>query len=399
MTIAQLDCFAGVTGGMLTSAWLDTGVDEDEWRGILSGIAVDGYQIYIDRVSQNGIRATRVAVEIGGEEQPYRTFLDLVHVLEESQLPQPIREKSENTLFCLADAERLVHGSNDTYFQSGEAIETLIHIVGTFTAWYLAGMPTCYVSEIAVGSGVTDSKYGVMPVPTPVTIQLLTGFVTRYMGAWGEIVSSAGAAILRTLCESGRAPSLIVNKIGYGAGGRDFGIPDVLRIQLGEKIGVESNDDDPRRYQVAAGPFIVETNIDDMNPEWAGYIIPRLLDVGASDAYIVPIIMKKGRPGIQLRVLCRSDCLEDVKNEIFRQTSSIGLRYYEIQKEALSRKFERVQTPYGEVSVKIAFRGEHVFNVAPEYEDCRLRAEECGVPLKQVYQSALLAAASLSHEQ
>ncbi|MCL6634010.1 MAG: LarC family nickel insertion protein [Alicyclobacillus herbarius] len=388
MTAVQFDCFAGVSESLLVGAWLALGIDPEQLQQTASRLAIaETCQLDVRQVCSNGVEATQVHVTVADAETCW-TFADAGSWLRDSGLPEPVIKRSQFALTALQTAEQQVyHIDSNAAYTRGIELGTLVRIVTAISGWYLAGQPTCYVSEVAVGTGVGESEYGLMPFPTPVTAALLTGFVTRSIAYSQELVSAPAAAILRSLCTPGPVPPLLVEKIGYSAGMRDIALPDVMRVQLGQTVSPA--EPGPFDARLAPGQFIVETNVDDMNPEWAGYIIPRLLEVGASDAYLIPIIMKKGRPGIQLRVLCRSDRLNAVKDEIFRQTSSIGLRYYEIQKEALPRRFEKVNTPYGEVTIKVAYRDDQVFNVAPEYEDCRVLAERCGVPLKQVYQAAL----------
>lgn len=374
---------------MFLGAWLDAGVQEDRWRRILQGLAFDGYEIRVRRVKKKGIDAVKVDVE-ARDGHPHRHLSDILAILDQSRLPSEVREKACAAFRLLAEAEGRVHGVSPEHIHFHEvgAVDAIVDIVGAMAAWYLAGMPECFVSPIEVGGGWTNCEHGRMPVPAPATVELLKGFPVYSSGLWGETVTPTGAAIIRALCKPAGEFRFEAEAVGYGAGTKDLEIANVLRIQLGRQSrrhGEESAGTGPDSNR----SFVVETNIDDMNPEWAGYIIPRLLAVGASDAYLVPIVMKKGRPGIQLRVLCTADRLGDVKREIFAQTSSIGLRYYEIYKEGLDRKIETVHTPYGPVRVKMAFRDGEVMNVAPEYEDCRKLAEEQGVPLKRVYLAAI----------
>ncbi|EPZ42148.1 LarC family nickel insertion protein [Alicyclobacillus acidoterrestris] len=386
--VVQFDCFAGATETAMTGAWLALGVDVAQLRQVLAPfVPEDISRIQVCRVGVNGVQAARVTVDVVGAEERL-SFARARTMIRSSSLPAPVVEKTDAALQALDTARQQVAGAlqkDDTYKHDMD-MGALVRIVTAISGWYLIGEPNCQVSEVVVGTGVDVSSDGLTFNPSPVIAELLTGFVTRSRAGGCALVSEPAAAILRSLCRRGPAASLVTEKIGYSTDKRATPVPDLMRVQLGQ--AVSSSPMGESRKSVP-GQFIVETNIDDMNPEWAGYIVPRLLEVGASDAYLVPIIMKKGRPGIQLRVLCRGDRLEVVKHEIFRQTSSIGLRYYEIQKEALSRRFETVDTPYGEVTVKIAYRGDVVLNVAPEYEDCRALAQAHDVPLKLVYQAAL----------
>ncbi|CAB3392333.1 nickel pincer cofactor biosynthesis protein LarC [Kyrpidia spormannii] len=408
MKVAYIEGFAGASGDMFLGAWLDAGAPEHRWREILGGLQLGGYVLSIRRVTKRGITALKVDVESGGE-QPHRRLADILQILDRSTLPQAVRERAIQAFRLLAEAEGKVHGTSpeDVHFHEVGAVDAIVDIVGAMAGWYLLGMPECFVSPLEVGGGWTVSAHGPIPVPAPATVELLKGFPVYSSGLWGETVTPTGAAILRTLSRPAGGLRYVADAVGYGAGSRELPVPNVLRIQVGERVsesgkavqpggsgieaGLEMEGSGAAAVEAGGGDryFVVETNVDDMSPEWAGYLVPRLLEVGALDAWIVPIIMKKGRPGMEIRALCTADRLEAVKEEIFAQSSSIGVREYEVRREALDRRTEIVETPYGPVRVKIAYRHERVVNVAPEYEDCRVRAEEHGVPLKWVYQEVV----------
>ncbi|WP_029421134.1 nickel pincer cofactor biosynthesis protein LarC [Alicyclobacillus macrosporangiidus] len=442
MRIAYIECPAGASGDMFLGAWLDAGVDEAAWRALLAKLAVPGYEVRVRPVMKQGIRALKVDVVVEGEESicdgdagvhpqdddpdhhhdhdyghhghddfhtyrhedahthshdhghhhahehahahPHRHLPDIEHILDHSDLPDPVREKSRLAFRLLAEAEGRVHGlpPERVHFHEVGAVDAIVDIVGAMAGWYLAGMPACYVSPIEVGGGTVRCAHGLMPVPAPATAILLEGLPTYSSGRWGETVTPTGAAILRALCERGEAPVFAADTIGYGAGTKELPVANVLRIRLGETAAA----------QRAGDLWVLEANVDDMPGEWAAHALQRMLDLGALDAWVTPVVMKKGRPGMQMHVLCDAARRDGLVGALHEETTSLGVRYYPVARSALARRWVTVSTPYGAVRVKVAERDGRVVNAAPEYEDCRVAAVSSGAPLKAVYQAALAAA-------
>lgn len=435
---------------MFLGAWLDAGVDEAAWRAMLAKLAVPGYEVQVRPVMKQGIRALKVDVVVEGDEpvaagdpgvgfeghdpdhphehehghgdhhhhgghdhhhdhgghahghyhghdhhhghgelpahghghaHPHRHLPDIEHILDHSDLPEPVREKSRLAFRLLAVAEGRVHGlpPERVHFHEVGAVDAIVDIVGAMAGWYLAGMPACYVSPIEVGGGTVRCAHGLMPVPAPATALLLEGLPTYSSGRWGETVTPTGAAILRALCERGEAPVFAADTIGYGAGTKELPVANVLRIRLGESAELER----------AGELWVLEANVDDMPGEWAAHALQRMLDLGALDAWVTPVVMKKGRPGMQMHVLCDAARRDGLVAALHEETTSLGVRYYPVSRSALARRWVTVSTPYGAVRVKVAERDGRVVNAAPEYEDCRVAAASSGVPLKVVYQAAL----------
>lgn len=446
MTVAFIECYAGASGDMFLGAWLDLGVDERAWRAMLSQLRVDGYEIHVATVFKNGIRATKVDVKVSdqqphydghdhdGHEQnhdgqhqdhnghhhdhahdeghrdlaqahthshhhhPHRHLSDIEHILRRSDLPEPVLRKSFEAFRWLAEAEGKVHGmsAQEVHFHEVGAVDAIVDIVGAMAGWYLSGMPECYVSPIEVGSGTVHCDHGVMPVPAPATAALIQGFATYSSGIWGETLTPTGAAILKVLCSVGQRPQMVMTHAGYGAGTKDFPVANVLRIQVGDPVTPSTGADGAvfagsEDAAAAHRACVIEANIDDINPEWAAYTVQRLIELGAMDAWMTPIVMKKGRPAIQIHALCTRDLRDLLIQQIHLETTSIGVRYYEVCRSILPREVVEVQTEYGSVRLKVAFQHNRLVNMAPEYEDCRLCAEKHGVPLKAVYRAAHLA--------
>ncbi|AUW93095.1 TIGR00299 family protein [Sulfobacillus thermotolerans] len=397
--LAYLECPAGVSGNMFLGAWLDAGVAEDRWREMLASLMLKGVSVNRTAVYPKGIQATFVDVVVDEEApwyethpapestlHPHRHWAEIDALLTQAGgLPEIVKTLSRRAFRLLAEAEGAVHGvpAEEVHFHEVGAYDAIIDVVGAFCGWYLAGMPRCYVSPIEVGGGTVSCAHGRLPVPAPAVARLLQGFVTYSSGNWGETVTPTGAAILRALVEHSGSlgkpvPPMRDQRGGYGAGSREFPVANVFRIRMGQ--AVRSRDD--------ASVVELSANIDDMSPEWMGDIIDVLLKQGALDAWVTPVVMKKGRPGWIVSALTDLAQEEFVTEVMLRQTTTLGVRRMERQRTVLERSWEVVSTPYGAVRMKIAGRHGQIWNAAPEYEDCRRQAHEAGVPLKDVYQAA-----------
>lgn len=412
MTVAWIECTAGASGDMFLGAWLDLGVPEAALREGLAGLAVsaDEYNIVVHPVKKSGIGATKVDV-VTAHSHHHRHLSDIEKILSDSDLPTSVKEKSREAFWNLAVAEAAVHATEPEkiHFHEVGAVDAIVDIVGSMIAWHLLGEPECVVSPIEVGGGTVRCDHGVMPVPAPATARLLEGFPTYSSGVWGETTTPTGAAIIRTLCKPYAKRPFISQKIGYGAGTKELPVANLLRVQLGDWAISSTYSTSESSHQHAqphhhgdhhhdahhtslpspVEATVIEANVDDMSPEIAGYLIDKLLTSGAMDATWTPMVMKKGRPAIQLQVLCAPERLFTLQKVIFEETSSIGLRFYNVGKLELERTIGEVGTPYGPVTVKTATLGNRTVNVAPEFESCRRIAEANQIPLKEVYQSAL----------
>lgn len=404
MAVAYIECAAGASGDMFLGAWLDLGVSESALRTELAKLAVTDYELSVRRVLKKGVSATKVDV-IAKESHHHRHLPDIERIIDESGLSAVVVAKSKEAFHHLAVAEASVHATtpDKIHFHEVGAVDAIVDIVGSMIAWDLLGQPECVVSPIEVGGGTVNCAHGVMPVPAPATAQLLQGYATYSSGLWGETTTPTGAVIVKTLARSADRRPFIATGVGYGAGTKDFDIANVLRIQLGAwatdagaATAVEDGQADaglglPKPIEAV----VIEANVDDMSAELAGHVVERFLQMGAMDVTWAPIVMKKGRPAMQLQVLCGKDRVAALQTEIFRQTSSIGLRTYAVDKWELSREVVCVETPYGAVDVKVARLMGNTVNIAPEFEVCRRLAEKVDVPLKQVYQAASAAASQM----
>ena len=382
MTFAYLDCFSGISGDMTLGALVDAGVGIDVLRSELEKLNLPGYEITALKVMRGGISATKVHVCLEDKEQPARHLSDIRKIIEASTLSSSIKQKSIKIFERLAEAEAKVHGTtpDKVHFHEVGAVDAIVDIVGSVIGFEKLGITTMAASPVNLGSGLIKSSHGTLPVPAPATAELLKGIPSYGSPIPFELTTPTGAAILSTLASSfGPMPQMKVDRIAYGAGGKEMeGQPNVLRLMIGEPAA--SYDEDTS--------IVIETNIDDMNPQIYGYLIEKLMKQGAQDVYLTPIIMKKGRPAILLSVLtdkAKTDALLDI---LFRETTSIGVRIQEVGRKKLSREIREVETVYGKVRVKVSLKNGEALTATPEYEDCRKIAEEKQVPLKTILQEA-----------
>ncbi len=382
MTLAYFDCFSGISGDMILGALVDAGVSLDALRAELAKLDLSGYELKSEKVTRSGIAATKVTVAIGRKDQPSRRLADIVDLIDASSLSSSIKEKSGLIFKRMAEAEARVHSTtpDKVHFHEVGAIDAIVDIVGSVVGLDLLGITSVTASPVNTGSGMVRTAHGTLPVPAPATAELLKGMPMYQSSTPFELATPTGAAILSTLASSfGPLPRMRADRIAYGAGDKDFpDHPNVLRLMIGEPV-INYEEDTS---------IIIETNIDDMNPQLYEHLIDRLLHAGAHDAYLTPVIMKKGRPAILLSVLTDRTVQDRVLDVLFRETTSIGVRIGEVGRKKLSREIREVETPYGTVRVKISKRGDEVLTVTPEYDDCRKIAEEKNIPLKQVIEEA-----------
>ena len=394
MRVAYLDCFSGISGNMVLGALLDAGLELDELRDALARLSISGYELEAERVRRRGLTGTHVEVKVEGH-GPERHLHDIEAIITNSQLRDDIQQRSLAIFRRLAEAEAKVHGApiHHVHFHEVGAVDAIVDIVGAVVGLDLLGIERLYASPVHIGRGTTTCAHGVIPVPAPATAELLRGVPVYGRDVDAELTTPTGAALLTSLVESvGAAPSMSVSHIGYGAGTRDLPHANMLRISIGES---QQGGDGYAQDQVV----VLETNIDDMNPEFYDHVMGRLFDAGAVDVFLTPIAMKRSRPGTLLTALTTEDRMEEVVTALFEETTTIGVRFAPMQRWILRRERALAETAYGAVAVKVARRGETVMNVAPEVEDCRRLAREQGVPLKAVYQAAQEAAGGCPAEK
>ena len=377
MKALYLDCFAGISGNMLLGAFLDAGVPAALLQSELNGLKISGYELKIERVEKQGVSAIHADVVLTRRQHHHRHLADIYKIIDDSDLPQPVKSGSKAVFLRLAEAEAKVHGTtvNKIHFHEVGAIDSIVDIVGAVFCLHYLGIDRVYASSLQAGSGFVRCSHGQMPVPAPATAELLQG-IPWYSGNSGrELVTPTGAAFLSVFGYGyGDKPAnFTARTIGYGAGGWDLDFPNVLRMYVGEL-----SEASPESI------YVVETNIDDMNPQVYDYVMDRLLAAGALDVWLTPIIMKKGRPAVKLSLLVPAEKMEEMAAVLFAETSTIGVRYYPVERKTAERHLEKVQTPWGEARAKVSTHNDTLCSVTAEYDDCRLLAEQTGVPLRTI---------------
>lgn len=393
--LLYFDCFSGVAGDMTLGALIDLGVDPEGLRAALSTLPVEApWTLEVGERTHHGIRGVDVHVVVDGKvEGPtgkhdhdhgaHYHYAAIVAALRGGDLPAPVVERAVAAFDALADAEAKVHGTTReaVHFHEVGAVDGIIDIAGTAWGVWKLGVDRILTAPPPISRGFVKCAHGTMPLPAPATLELLRGFEITPCALQKELVTPTGAALLKAWSDGTSAfPAMTVDGVGWGAGDMSFeDRPNLLRLVLG------------REARAGAEVHQVESNLDDLNPELAGHLLERLLEVGAIDVWFIPVQMKKQRPGLQVGALATAATLGAVTETLLRESSAIGLRHFPVGREVLDRRFVRVSTPWGEVPVKVAFRGAEVLNAAPEYEACAALARSAGVPLKRVYQHAVAA--------
>jgi pyridinium-3,5-bisthiocarboxylic acid mononucleotide nickel chelatase len=382
VTHAWIDASAGVAGDMLLGALIDAGASMEAVRNAVDLVIPGSVRILAEPVQRAGLRALKADVQLLVDNPPHRTWRDIQALL--AVLPAGVLSRATAVFARLAEAEGVVHGvpAEDVHFHEVGALDSIADVVGVCAALADLGVTSVSAGEVALGSGRVRTAHGELPVPAPAVAELARGWRVRAGGA-GELATPTGMAVIRALagaCED--LPSMTVDSIGIGAGGRDVaGRPNVVRVLLG------------RSSSSPAGAVLLEANVDDLDPRlWPG-VLSGLLADGASDAWLVPIVMKKGRPAHTLTVLCDPALVPALRARIFTDTSTLGVRESDRRKTALSRYFVDVEVPGGgTVAVKVGHADGVIVQVMPEFEDVARLAGAQGRPERLVLQEAIGAA-------
>lgn len=379
MKVAYFDCFAGISGDMTLGALVDAGLSFAALKSELDKLSVREFTLSQRRVEKHGIAGTKIDVN-AREGHVHRHLKDVLEIINSSAISASAKEKAARVFQKLAEAEAKIHGTTieAVHFHEVGAVDAIVDVVGAIVGLELLGIEAIYASKFRFGSGHTRGAHGAMPVPVPAVVEMTKGFPTERTDIPYELVTPTGAALLTALASNiGETIQLRTESTGYGAGTRDVEqVPNLLRVEIGELVTDTQTDT----------PVLLETNIDDMTPEIYGYLIDRLLEAGARDAFLTPVIMKKGRPGIQLTVLADPNKETELTELIFSETTTLGIRRLPVQRHILERRTDTVQTPYGPIRVKIADIGGKQ-RITPEYDDCARIAREQQVPILDVYKS------------
>jgi uncharacterized protein (TIGR00299 family) protein len=381
LKIAYFDCFSGVSGDMILGALVDAGLEVSELEAELSQLPVRGFRLQAEKTTRCGIRGTKLSV-ITEEHRTERHLPDINEIIDRSALSDDIKDSSRKIFAELAGVEAAIHQKSvdEVHFHEISGLDSIVDVVGSLLGLRKLGLGAVYASRIHVGTGFVECRHGTLPVPAPATLELLKGVPVYSKGIESELATPTGVAILKCVAKGfGPMPEMTVDRIGYGAGSRELEIPNLLRICIGEACQDRYAGDEV---------LLLETNIDDMNPEFFGHVSERLLTQGALDVFMTPIYMKKNRPATLLSVLTAKEKLDGVLSTVFSETTTLGVRIHSVDRRVLARETISVKTTFGDVRVKVGRIGGEVKTMAPEYEDCREIAARQGVPLKDVYEAA-----------
>ncbi|MEQ9363704.1 MAG: nickel pincer cofactor biosynthesis protein LarC [Leptospirales bacterium] len=423
--IAYLDCPAGICGSMLLGALLDAGLDEQQLLKGLHGLRIStpgsfrppyrpDFRLESETVLEHGVGATRVRVRTH-EHHPHRNLHDIEKIVRQSDLPPIVQTRSIAVFRRLAEAEAKIHRVTieTIHFHEVGAIDAIVDIVGSVLGLYLLGVDRVFASPVNTGSGFVRCAHGLMPVPAPATAELLKSIPSyspeipnpdgTKQRIEKELTTPTGAALLADLCEAGDfggQPPMRVDAIGYGAGEHRLIIPNLMRILIGRPAAMNTPGAafgaTPDSEFLTDEVLSLECTLDDANPEWIGYLFERLYQAGALEVYLTPVQTKKNRPATVCTTLCEFPREEELLEILFRESTTLGVRRRRVNRRKLERELREVETEFGLVMIKLGVARGRIYNVAPEFDSCRLLAEQTGLPIKTIYAAAQNAAAKFS---
>lgn len=381
MKILYFDCFSGISGDMVLGAMADAGVDIEVIKKELKKLDLDGYKLRISKVKRKGIKGTKLDVIVDEKKHLHHTTYKYIkRMIERSRLSKKIKEDSLKIFKNIAEAEAKIHRTSvdNVHFHEVGAVDSIVDVVGAAICINILSPDIILSSPINTGMGMVKTEHGILPVPAPATAEMLRGFPSYSSDIKFELATPTGVGIITTIAKaSNTIPNMKTNAIGYGAGSKDFlDSPNLLRIMIGEGYSPSEQD----------SITVIESNIDDMNPQFYDHIMNRLFKGGALDVFLTPIIMKKNRPAVKITLLSEIDNVNNLADILLSETTSFGLRMYKTERVKLKREIKVIKTEYGNAKVKIGKRNSKIIKVVPEYEDCKRIAEEKGISIKDIYE-------------
>ena len=387
--VIYFDCFSGISGDMILGSLVDLGVDVKLIRKELKKINLKGYKLTSHQVKRNGIMGTKVYVVIDPSIQKRnqaRSFTDIKKLIVKSSLSENVKTDSIEIFRRIGTVEAKIHGTSldKIHFHEIGAIDSIVDIVGGAICMSLLNIDIVFSSALNTGEGLINCEHGTIPIPAPATLKLLEGIPCYSSGTKNELTTPTGAAFIGYYgSKFGSLPKMNIMKSGYGAGSHEIKeIPNLLRVVLGEVLI-------PSKIITMK---VIETNIDDMNPEFYDHIMSQLLIAGAADVFLTAVHMKKNRPGTLLTTVVSNDKFHSVVQIILEETSTFGIRHYDVVRTELKRENKLIKTPFGKVRIKVGTFAGSRLTVSPEYEDCKKLALKKGIPVKRVYEETLLIA-------
>lgn len=381
--VLWLEPVGGIAGDMFLAAALDLGISQSELEEQLKSLEVPGWKLELSKAERHAIVGTHVDVVVTEPEggHVHRSWKDIDALISRSKLSETAKTGALKVFRLIGEVEAQIHGTtlDQIHFHEVGAVDSIVDICGAAVALDLLGNPKVFSTPPPLGSGTIKIAHGVVPVPVPATLALLKDVPVRFEGM-GELTTPTGAALIKAFATVSAPPPMIVEKIGYGVGTKDFkDRANVLRMSVG------------RTAQSSSSLTVLECNLDDCSPQVLGAVIDQLISRGALDAWVAPVVMKKGRPGHLLGVLTDGEHHSALLETVLTETTTLGVREYHVSRTALERRHETVQTRWGPVRVKLGLRGDAVLNATPEFDDCRALATKANVPLKEVQAAAVAA--------
>ncbi|WP_145421358.1 nickel pincer cofactor biosynthesis protein LarC [Staphylococcus hominis] len=375
-----LDCHAGIAGDMLLAALVDLGASPNEIEHELKKLPIDNFKLNFKKEMKQGIHAMTLSIDFH-ESHHHRTAFDIFKMIDESDLDDRVKMRSKSIFETIGHAEAKIHGMSikDVHFHEVGAMDSIIDIVGGCIALELLNIDHLYCSPIPTGNGKIKIAHGIYPVPAPATAEILKGIPLASFDVHSELTTPTGAAIAKSLVtEFGPFPAATMPHIGYGAGTKNFDFPNVIRA-------IQFTDNETSYDQVQ----VLECQMDDMTPETLGHFMDTALQNDVLDIYYSPIIMKKNRPATQLTIICKVEDKLRIEDMILKHTSSLGVRSYKVNRRILDRTFRDIQTPYGNVSIKLSLKNGKIFKIKPEYEDLRVISKQTEQSFQQIYHNVM----------
>ena len=387
MRIAFIDPFSGASGDMILGALVDAGLPLGDLTRELGRLGLGGYEIRAERVSQHELVGTRVSVDVSAD-QPERTWATIHGIIAESGLDEAAKSSAQRVFGRLAEAEAKVHGTTpeEVHFHEVGGVDAIVDVCGACIGLELLGVERIYSGAPRLGSGFARGRHGLIPVPGPATAELLVrakaptlGPIAGHESIEAELLTPTGAAILTTLAMFAR-PDFAPSAVGYGFGTKELPWPNALRLWIGESADAANADD--------LGELLIETNIDDMNPQAYELLSERLFAAGALDVWLTPIVMKKGRPATQVSVLCSAAKRRAIEQSFIENSTTLGVRATAVDRTKATRRVEIVATRWGEIRVKVRGWNGRVIDAAPEYDDCAGAARRSEASFREVWDEA-----------
>ncbi len=376
-----LDCHAGIAGDMLLSALVDLGANPQAIEDELKTLPIDDFKLHFEKKIKQGIHAMTLKIDFH-EHHHHRKAADIFKMIDESTLADRVKERSKAIFETIGYAEAKIHGMTieDVHFHEVGAMDSIIDIIGGCIALEQLGIDTLYCSPIPTGNGKINIAHGIYPIPAPATAEILKGIPLAEFEVASELTTPTGASFAKSLVtQFGPFPAATMKEIGYGAGNKDFDFPNVLRVIQFEDVSRHAND------QVQ----VIECQIDDMTPEMLGHFMETALHKGVLDVYYTPITMKKNRPAVQLTIICKTSDKQYIEDLVLTHTSSLGVRSYSVNRQILSRTFRKVNTSYGEITIKFSLKEGKILKMKPEFEDIKLASKHANLPLQSVYNEVM----------